>query len=77
MLVILPRFAKLLNLAALRGKYPMHYHKTFAWLPTRMSSGALIWLNHYYIRPDHNGEGVLLTRMEQLLEQGLSPLQQE
>lgn len=46
------------------------YHKTFAWWPTRMSSGAVIWLNPYWIRPDHLGQGVLLTRMERLLEQG-------
>jgi hypothetical protein len=45
-----------------------NYHRKFAWIPTRMDSGAFIWLNHYYIRPNAHGEGVLLTRMEYQLE---------
>lgn len=47
------------------------YHQTFAWLPTRMDSGAWVWLNPYYIRPNTNGEGVLLSRMEYILESRL------
>jgi hypothetical protein len=46
-----------------------HYHRKFAWIPTRMSSGAVIWLTCYYIRPDHLGQGVVLSRMEMLNEQ--------
>jgi len=45
-----------------------NYHKTFAWLPTRMASGAWVWLNPYYIRPGYNGVGVLLSKMEYILE---------
>ena len=47
------------------------YHRTFAWLPTRMDSGAWVWLNPYYIRPGYNGVGVLLSRMEYILESRL------
>ena len=49
--------------------YPRYYHRKFAWIPTRLSSGAVIWLNSYYIRPDHLGQGVVLSRMEMLNEQ--------
>jgi len=46
----------------------MTYHRTFAWLPTRMTSGRFLWFAHYYIRPNSNGEGILLSHTEYLLE---------
>jgi hypothetical protein len=45
------------------------YHRFFAWVPTRMRSGRLVWLCHYYMRPDSNGWGLLLTRREYLQDQ--------
>ena len=44
------------------------YTERFAWLPTRVTSGRLVWLRYYYMRPNSNGEGVLLDRMEYLYE---------
>ncbi len=41
--------------------YGQHYTEFFAWLPKRMSSGAWVWLDPYFIRPDRNGVGVLLS----------------
>ena len=41
-----------------------HYTEFFAWWPTRMTSGAWVWLDPYYIRPDHStssGFGVVLS----------------
>jgi len=45
-----------------------NYHRTFAWFPTRMDSGVVVWFAHYYIRPGGNGVGVLLSRVEYILE---------
>lgn len=45
-----------------------NYHRTFAWIPTRMDSERLVWLTHYYIRPSSNGVGILLTKLEYILE---------
>jgi len=44
------------------------YHPKFAWLPTRMDSGCLVWLNTYYIYPNSNGTGRLLSKVEFILE---------
>jgi hypothetical protein len=45
------------------------YSRLYAWIPTRMSSGLHVWLDYYYIRPDHLGQGVLLNQQEYLLDQ--------
>lgn len=44
------------------------YTRQFALLPTRMSSGQRVWFDYYYIRPDYQGQGVLLSLTEFLLE---------
>jgi hypothetical protein len=44
------------------------YTRFYAWLPQRMRSGALVWLEYYYMRPDANGQGLLLAHSEYLLE---------
>jgi hypothetical protein len=44
------------------------YHRFFAWVPTRMRSGQLVWLRHYYMRPDSNGWGLCLSQRERQLE---------
>jgi hypothetical protein len=44
------------------------YHRFFAWLPTRMRSGRLVWLTYYYMRPDSNGWGLLLNKREYILD---------
>lgn len=44
------------------------YTEFYAWLPSRMSSGMLVWLGAYYIRPGRNGLGVVLSRDEYLRE---------
>jgi hypothetical protein len=44
------------------------YTKFYAWLPTRMRSGELVWLAPYYMRPDRNGQGVLLSFDEYLID---------
>ena len=37
------------------------YTRLFAWLPERSFEGELIWLTHYYMRPDRHGQGHILT----------------
>ena len=37
------------------------YTRFFAWLPQRLSNGDRVWLTYYYLRPDHNGQGLLLS----------------
>ena len=44
------------------------YHPCFAWWPTRVDSGRLVWLSTYYIHPTHNGVGRLLSKLEYQLE---------
>ena len=46
------------------------YHRFFAWVPTRVRSGRLVWLCHYYMRPDKSGWGLLLTKGEYVLDRG-------
>jgi len=45
------------------------YHRLFAWLPTRMRSGRVVWLRYYYMRPDSNGWGLLLSQQERQQDQ--------
>lgn len=44
------------------------YTKFWALWPCRSSSGRLIWFDYYYMRPDRNGHGVILTRDDLLRE---------
>jgi len=46
------------------------YHRTWAFWPTRMDSGVLVWFGYYYIRPGQQGVGVLLNHREYLVELG-------
>jgi len=41
--------------------FGQHYTEFFAWWPTRMTSGQWVWLDPYFLRPDRNGVGVLLS----------------
>jgi len=50
-----------------------NYTEFFAWWPTRMTSGAWVWLDPYFIRPDHNGHGVVLSFEEVRLENSAPP----
>ena len=38
------------------------YTEWFAWWPRRMASGEWVWMTFYYMRPDRNGVGILLSR---------------
>lgn len=40
------------------------YSRWFAWLPRRLSNGDRVWLTYYYLRPDGNGQGLLLSWAE-------------
>ncbi len=44
------------------------YSQLFAYWPTRTSRGQLIWLEHYYMRPDRNGQGIILSKVDWILE---------
>lgn len=45
-----------------------YYTKFFAVFPRRMTSGSWVFLGWYYITPDPNGQGVLLSHREYLEE---------
>ena len=42
------------------------YTEFFAWWPRKMTSGTWVWLDPFYMRPDRNGQGVLLSFDEML-----------
>jgi hypothetical protein len=44
------------------------YTRFYAWLPTRMRSGELVWFAHYYMRPDRHGQGLLLSQEDFILD---------
>jgi len=44
------------------------YTPKFAWLPTRTDQRELVWLVYYYISPDRNGNGRILSRFDFLKE---------
>jgi len=46
------------------------YTQRFALWPQRLDSGAWIWLEYYYITPNSNGEGRLLSHREYTRETG-------
>lgn len=46
------------------------YNRYWAWWPVRVSKGDLVWFEHYYMRPDRNGQGLLLTRDQWLVDSG-------
>jgi hypothetical protein len=41
--------------------HDQHYTEFFAWWPTRVSSGAWVWLDPYYMQPNSNGYGITYT----------------
>lgn len=41
-----------------------NYTEFFAWWPSRMTSGRWVWFNFYYLRPNSNGQGVLVSAAE-------------
>ena len=45
-----------------------NYTCFWAWLPIRSTKGSLLWMQHYYIRPGHNGEGLVLSHQDMLLD---------
>jgi len=53
--------------------FGQNYTQFFAWLPKRMSSGHWVWLDPYFIRPDRNGQGILLSFEEVRREHNSSP----
>jgi hypothetical protein len=48
-----------------------NYTGFWAWFPVRTSKGRLLWLQRYYIRPEHNGQGVVLSHRDMLLDSAL------
>ena len=47
------------------------YTQLFAWLPIRMSSGQLLWLQRYYIRAPlspNDSDGTLFNHIEYILD---------
>ena len=53
--------------------FGQRYTQFFAWLPKRMSSGSWVWLEPYFIRPDRNGTGIVLSFEEVRLEHNRFP----
>jgi hypothetical protein len=49
------------------------YTRRYAWLPVRTRAGELVWLAHYYIRPDRAGQGVVLSQFDFQLEMVKTP----
>lgn len=52
---------------------PVTYHgrsytQFWAWYPHRSTKGRLLWMSRYYIRPGPNGEGIVLSHWEMLLD---------
>ena len=45
-----------------------NYTEFWAWFPTRSTQGRLLWMQRYYIRPGPNGEGVVLSHQDMLLD---------
>lgn len=44
------------------------YTRKFAWLPIRTVHKELLWFTHYYLRPDRNGQGIVLSFEDFILE---------
>lgn len=44
------------------------YTRFYAWFPTRMHNNELVWFEYYYMRPDRNGQGILLSSNSYQLE---------
>ena len=42
--------------------------RRWAWFPQRSDSGLLVWFDYYWIVPNSNGEGRVLTNLEYLRE---------
>ena len=42
------------------------YTRFWAFWPTRTTSGDLVWLADYYIRPGSNGQGLVLSHRQML-----------
>ena len=51
-----------------REYFGQGYTEFFAWWPRRMTSGRWIWLDTFYLRPDRNGQGILLSFSELLMD---------
>lgn len=47
-----------------------YYTKRFALWPRRVDSGAWVFFSHYWITPDSNGQGRILSHSEYLEEHG-------
>jgi len=45
-----------------------NYTQFWAWFPIRSSQGRLLWMQRYYIRPGHNGQGLVLSHRDMLLD---------
>ena len=54
-------------------KSPPSYTQRFALWPRKLDSGSWIWLAHYYITPNANGEGRFISHSEYMLETGRIP----
>lgn len=50
-------------------KSPPSYTKRFALWPRKLDSGSWVWLAHYYITPNSNGVGRLISHSEYIQEQ--------
>jgi hypothetical protein len=44
------------------------YTQFWAWFPIRTTKGQLLWFCRYYIRPQHNGEGIVLSHWDMLID---------
>ena len=56
-----------LNTCTMRSYHT--FHKLFAWIPTRLTNGRLIWLQRYYITPNASGYGDVISHSEYLTRQ--------
>ena len=45
-----------------------NYTEFWAWYPHRSSQGRLLWMQRYYIRPGQNGQGLVLSHWDMLLD---------
>jgi hypothetical protein len=45
-----------------------NYTELWAWLPVKTTRGERLWMTRYYIRPGRNGEGIILSQWDLMLD---------
>jgi hypothetical protein len=73
LLLLLPIYAVTLRAQINNRMKPVQYNGRnytafWAWYPVSSSQGQRLWMSRYYIRPGPNGEGIVLSHWEMLLD---------